>query len=1057
MRKYIIPALFLLSHFSTFAQTRLQVVHDSVRISSGELILRNASKDIEGYLYNEGNGVTLFKENGNSVQFTAGISPGFPADGDSVFTDIVFKNRNIKVWRNGLFRYLDSINGFTVDSLAGKIIFHPPLVAGDQVYIEALNSVKLIRGISGFSTNLLKLNSGVADNGNKTFTLRWATNNTTLSTTPKVVGLGASTLAGYGISNPPDKLGNKIAAWLTNNTTGSNWINLAQNGFTSTNIQPAPTGTPGYNIDSAINARPDFIFVSLPSNDIGVGITISQTLANYRKIDTIAMNRGIPVFWETTQPRTAYNSVQQTQLKQLADSVRSIWPNRYVEGFIGLVDNNASSDAVIKPQYAQADQIHLNSDAVQLIASNLFSRWQNYFQSITGVTRYIIETSEDNTNWSSFDTITNPDTVKKVYNKTDSLLHYYRVQAVYSNGTRSPYSNVSTLYSSNNPPTYVVSRILTDLGGDGINTRNSSNVADGKPTPSPDNSGKYWNNWYGTGLDSGFISGSTISNLITTDNLPTTISFHLLGNPVNTFFASNPTRGLNFNGFNVAVGDYPLEAAYDNMYLNNTVNPNGIILRIKGLTKTKFYSLKLWGARLDNSIFPRTLETRLRAESWSIAKSFNTRYNTFGTPNYNNAIFYNNITAVDSIDLYLRTGEGSSNAHLSLIDIGITDTIVPVPTMKLKDSSTSLPKDSIWFMQNINTNGSTITTYKWTQLRGPNTSVIVNAETLSPLIKNLIIGTYCYRLSVITSTGYELVDTVHLTVKHDPTNATVIVRDTAITLPKDSIQMTANVTNNGSAITAYQWVQLTGPNVSTIVNPNNISTLIKGLSNGIFTYKFTAFTANGYSTSDTISIRVYPDNGGKKTLRAHFSLSAAAPIPGWLNIFSPVAGVFISKQDPVTSWTIDNAGIGQNFWNPYSGLNAADTAGMTTGNNSGIVPDIALRGFWFNYSWKYLPGAINLIISGLDVSKTYTLHLVASKSSFNATPPRYAIWHINNGPEIRLNAFLNTTEKATITATPDANGKINIAVYRSDDPTTYGAYSYINALIIPGELIKILN
>ena len=634
---------------------------------------------------------------------------------------------------------------------------------------------------------------------------------------------------------------------------------------------------------------------------------------------------------------------------------------------------------MIKPQYAQADLIHLNSDGVQLIANNLFSRWQNYFQPITGVTKYIIETSEDNINWSSFDTITNPNIVKKVYNKTDSLLHYYRVQAVYSNGTKSPYSNVSTLYSSNNPPTYVVSRILTDLGGDGINTRNSSNIADGKPTPSPDNSGNYWNNWYGTGPDSGFIDGSTISGLITTDNQPTQISFKIIGTPSKIIIAGNPTRGLEFTGFNLAVGDYPKEAIYDNMYLFN-VPANGIILRIKGLTKTKVYSVKLWGARQDNGSALRILETRLSTEPWSLSKSFEARYPSSGPLNYNNANIYNNITAVDSVDLYLRTGVVDNGyAHISLIDIGVTDTMVPVPTMKLHDTSTSLPKDSIRLTMNITANGSTIATYKWSQLRGPNTSVISGPGTPSPLIKNLIEGIYSYKLSVTTSTGYQFVDTLNLTVKHDPTNATVIVRDTSLTLPKDSIQLTGSVTTNGSAVTAYQWTQLTGPNTTTINNLNSISTLISGFTNGIFTFKFTVFTANGYSSSDTVSINVFPDNSGKKTLRAHFSLTATKPIPGWLNIYSPVTGVYISKQDPVTSWTIDNAGADQGFWNPASGLNAGDTIGMTTGNNSGIVPDIALRGYWFNYSWKYISGVANLIISGLDVSKTYTLHLVASR------------------------------------------------------------------------------
>ena len=61
MRKHFSLFLFLLLSIVTSAQTKLQVVDDSVRISNGELIIRNNTKDVQGYLYNTGNGLTQFK------------------------------------------------------------------------------------------------------------------------------------------------------------------------------------------------------------------------------------------------------------------------------------------------------------------------------------------------------------------------------------------------------------------------------------------------------------------------------------------------------------------------------------------------------------------------------------------------------------------------------------------------------------------------------------------------------------------------------------------------------------------------------------------------------------------------------------------------------------------------------------------------------------------------------------------------------------------------------------------------------------------------------------
>lgn len=100
------------------------------------------------------------------------------------YTNTLLSKGNIKVWKNGMFLYHDDTDGIIVDSIAGKVTFRPALAAGDRVYIECLTGISLSFASavsSGFSTNLSTLYAGVRDNGNSTFTLRWATNNTTLS------------------------------------------------------------------------------------------------------------------------------------------------------------------------------------------------------------------------------------------------------------------------------------------------------------------------------------------------------------------------------------------------------------------------------------------------------------------------------------------------------------------------------------------------------------------------------------------------------------------------------------------------------------------------------------------------------------------------------------------------------------------------------------------------------------------------------------------------------------------------------------------------------------
>lgn len=955
--------LFLILLFPLFvkSQTKLQVVQDSVQVMNGELVIRNNSRNVSGYLYNKGNGVTEFRpgnlQNSKGIQFRVG-APGYPKAGENSYSSNAFVNAHLNVWRNGIYQYKDSADGVLIDSVAGKIYFNPALASGDRVYIETVGVDLLQNNIFGFFTNLVQLKAGLVDNNDYTFTLRWATNQNTLTQKPRVIGLGSSTLAGYALS-APNRLGDKISAWLSANTTSPTWINLAVGGYYSGNVLPTSMGgEAGHNIDSAIKANPDFIFVSLPSNDPSAGLTVAQTMNNLRTIDAIAGANGIPVFFETSQPRTSYTADQQTQLKILADSIRAAWPDRYVEGFKDVVDATAATSAVIKPEYDNGDGIHLNSAGNQFIANSLFARWNGYFKSIVGVTKYVVQTSTDQANWTNFDVIIGSDSVKKTYSRQDNLQRYFRVYAVYNNGQASTVSNTSKINLLQLNYTGKGSRVLVDLGGDGVNTKNGSGAADGRPVPVGGAFGNCWNNWYGDGSSGkGFIDGSALTNLKAANGIPTGMSVKIIGSPYGSY-VNNPTNGLNYNGFETAsVNDYPMEAIYDNMFLNSSINPNGVTLRISGLTPAKNYSIKLWGARVDNSTTPRILETKLGTQTWLDAVNIDTRYSSSDAPNYDNAIVYN-VTGTDQVDINARVGTGSSFAHISLIDID---------TVAAGGQGGGSP--------------------------------------------------------------------------------TITMNDVSVTLPQSSVQLTPTITANGATITSYEWSKVNGPSDLTLSSPTGASTTASALTNGIYTYKIKITTSTGYSTSKNFKIIVYPDNQGKKTLRTYFSQTQQLPIPGWLNAYGGVTGNNLSFTDATTGWTIDNGGNTTAYWNPY-GNNSADDAGQSTGNNSGVVPDLALKNYWFNSSAPYVSGTNNIVVSGLNPAKTYVIKMLGSRSN-TVGQPRYAAWHINNGAEILQNAWGNTSNMYTSgSVSPDANGKIYIGVYSPSNQGTYGAFSYINALII---------
>lgn len=946
-----------------YAQTPnrpLKIESDSVKILNAELVLRNRTSNVPGYLYNSGNGATVFQKLGKAVEFTAGDA-GYPAVGDSVFQHTELARHAIKVIRNGLLQYQDTNNGIIVDATSGKIIFRPALQTNDHIFIEAIFGLDLsINGTGGGPVipgagGPLKLTPGATDNGNNTFTLRWAANAKTLYLSPKVVGIGSSTLAGTGLT-APNRLGDRIISWLSSNTASHNWINLAVPGYSSRDILPvANGGVMGQNIETALQLKPDFIYVSLPSNDPGAGISVLQSMANLRKVDTLGMKAGITVFFQTTQPRTSYSLAQRQMLKLLADSIRRAWPDRYVEAFADVED--PYNEGAILAAYSQSDNIHLNAAGNQLIASHLFDRWMQYFQPITGVKRYIIDSSLNQVNWAEFAQQPDANVVKAIYNRHNTDPHYYRVRAELRDGTYIT-SPIARLDAPSDLPgvndfTY---RLLTDLGGDGVTTLNGSNQPDGRPTPSPDQWGKYWNNWFGVGGVAGFAENANIADMRTTTNEATEMSLQFLGTPTGSF-GTSPTKAINYNGFTVPSGDYPSQALYDNVFLHSSLTAgDGIVLRIKGMVPTNQYYIKIWGARLDDGSASRTLQAKLEGSGWETAQSVETKYPNNGTPNYEQAIRFNHITGYDSLDIRMKVGGTGTFAHISLIDIGVMGPLPAIAQIRLRDTTTTL----------------------------------------------------------------------------------------------STMQLTATPVN-GAVVSNYSWTQLSGPSTATIGSPATASPSISGLSNGIYVFQVTGTSSGGPTYKSTSTVKVFPDNNGLKTWRMHFSKTAMPALPGWLNIFGSPHAERITITDPVTNWTIDNLSATPAYWAPYASNSASSTDGTTTGNNSGVIPDIALQGLWFNYSLKYSAGMDNLVISGLDPSKTYRLKFYASRNGTTAAAPRSGAWRINGGTEYLQNAYNNTTLETVATAiAPDSNGNIRLSVH-APTSNTNGAFGYLNALVIQEE------
>jgi lysophospholipase L1-like esterase len=268
-----------------------------------------------------------------------------------------------------------------------------------------------------------------------------------LTGTPRIVGLGSSTMAAAGASSYANGLPGLLTTWVNNNSAGGIFIEMAENGKWSGAFMPDGENAASdwnLNIEAALALHPTIIIVSLPSNDPSFN-TNAQFLSNLQRVSDVCRERNIHCFVTTTQPRTEYNSTLQQMLYDAAQLIRDRFENFAVEVFAPLAEpHTAQLPAVIKPQYRPgADAIHVNNAGHALIRDAVVATLQAYFINKNYVKYQVQRSTSPTTNFSLYlDNITTNDIQ---FNRQDGQRYYYRVRAQRSDLSYTTFSNVVSL------------------------------------------------------------------------------------------------------------------------------------------------------------------------------------------------------------------------------------------------------------------------------------------------------------------------------------------------------------------------------------------------------------------------------------------------------------------------------------------------------------------------------------------------------------------------------------------------------------------------------------
>ena len=185
--------------------------------------------------------------------------------------------------------------------------------------------------------------------------------------------------------------------------------------------------------------------------------------------------------------------------------------------------------------------------------------------------------------------------------------------------------------------------------------------------------------------------------------------------------------------------------------------------------------------------------------------------------------------------------------------------------------------------------------YLWTKISGPASFNILNPNTATTNLSNLVQGTYRFRLTVWDNLWVPAADTITVLVNAAPPPPNIppaanAGTDITITLPTNNTNLNGSAsTDIDGTIGSYVWTMVSGPAQFTIANPAAASTALMNLVQGTYSFRLQVTDNGGLSDDDTVNVTV----------------NAAPPPPS----IAPVAnaGADINITLPVDYTTLDGS------------------------------------------------------------------------------------------------------------------------------------------------------
>jgi ribosomal protein L14 len=152
----------------------------------------------------------------------------------------------------------------------------------------------------------------------------------------------------------------------------------------------------------------------------------------------------------------------------------------------------------------------------------------------------------------------------------------------------------------------------------------------------------------------------------------------------------------------------------------------------------------------------------------------------------------------------------------------------------------------------------TIVGYSWTKVSGPANYTLVSANTAVTNLKDLVQGTYVFRLTVTDNNGATAVDNVTVNVVAAANQAPTANAgaDIIITLPTNTTTLYGSGNDPDGTIASYTWSKVSGPATFTIANISSATTGLYNLVQGVYIFRLTVTDNGGATATDNVTVTV---------------------------------------------------------------------------------------------------------------------------------------------------------------------------------------------------------